>query len=544
MIKYCGEAGELALILQEHRGFLDHIHVSAAWVCLARLGTGRGGGEVGDAVDALQGLAWDVLDQMDGQGTANVMHSMSKLHQIGVRADPKLLEAMQRRAMATTGDFKPQAVANVLLGLATMGERADRELLEAMQRRATAMAGVFNPQDVANVLWALATMGEMVDRGLLETMQRRATATAGGFNPQATSNVLWALATMGERADRALLEAMQSRATAMAGEFNPQNVANLLWALATMGEKTDRVLLGAMQKRATATVGGFKPQNVANVLWALATMGDKVDRELLEAIQRRATATAGDFKPQEVANVLWALATMGERADRGLLEAMQTQVAATSGAFNPQEVANLLWALTVMEEGVDGVLGVLIDRLAARVLEVQDQFIAEEKRQLHQWLLSCELDLVSGASLPIRVARVKQKMGEECLQAFSGEAGHPSRLQREVAAALKTAELEIEEEYCDARSGYSIDVLVQRRSARGSSGGAKPVEEPAGVWAVEVDGPFHFLSDGRTPSGSTLLKRKQLRQLGYTLVPVPFWEWDVLKCEEAKRRYLEDKLGL
>jgi hypothetical protein len=59
---------------------------------------------------------------------------------------------------------------------------------------------------------------------------------------------------------------------------------------------------------------------------------------------------------------------------------------------------------------------------------------------------------------------------------------------------------------------------------------------------VEVDGPTHFLGDGRTPSGSTLLKRKQLGQLGYTVVPVTFWEWDALRGEEAKQRYLQVKL--
>ena len=121
--------------MQEQRGVLNHIHVSAAWVRLVRLGTGRGGREVGDAVAALQGLAWDMLDQMDGQGTANMIHSMAKLHEIGVRADSKLLKAMQRRATATAMYFKPQGVANVLWALATMGERADRGLLEAMQDR-------------------------------------------------------------------------------------------------------------------------------------------------------------------------------------------------------------------------------------------------------------------------------------------------------------------------------------------------------------------------------------------------------------------------
>ena len=52
--------------------------------------------------------------------------------------------------------------------------------------------------------------------------------------------------------------------------------------------------------------------------------------------------------------------------------------------------------------------------------------------------------------------------------------------------------------------GYSIDVLVRPRSAVGST-----------EWVVEVDGPFHFLRDGRTPRGDTRLKRKQLRQLSY-----------------------------
>jgi hypothetical protein len=388
-----------------------------------------------------------------------------------------------------------------------MGESADRGLLVAMQKRATETVGSFKPQEVANVLWALATMGESADRGLLVAMQKRATETVGSFKPQGVANVLWALATMGESADRGLLVAMQRRAMVTAGELNPQGVANVLWALATMGKSADRGLLGAMQRRAIATVGGFNPQGVANVLWALATMGETADRGLLGVMLKRATETAGGFNPQGVANVLWALAAMGESAD--------------------------------------GVLGVLIIRLAARVLEVRDQLAQMHKSQLHQWLLSCELELVSGASLQSGVARVKQEIGEECLQAFSRRATHKSQLQREVAEALRTAvsEVEIEEEYCDARSGYSIDVLVRRRSAAGSTGGAKSLGSPTAEWAVEVDGPTHFLGDGRTPSGSTLLKRKQLGQLGYRVVPVPFWEWNALRGKDAKQRYVQDKLG-
>jgi hypothetical protein len=204
----------------------------------------------------------------------------------------------------------------------------------------------------------------------------------------------------------------------------------------------------------------------------------------------------------------------------------------------------VLWALTVMGEDRDGVMDVLIDCFSARVLELRDTLTVQDKRQLHQWLLSYGLDLMSGASLPSGVARVKQEMGEECSQAFSRDEGHPSQLQQEVATALRgyVPVLEIEEEYRDARSGYSIDVLVRRRSAAGSSSGSESPVKPYGGWAVEVDGPTHFLGHGRAPSGSTLLKRKQLGQLGYTVVPVPFWEWNAQRGEEAKQRYLADKL--
>ncbi|KAJ1481763.1 hypothetical protein T484DRAFT_1806194, partial [Baffinella frigidus] len=163
-IKDCSDLGELARILQEQRGALDHLDVSAAWECLVRTGSGPGEGDINNhiIVGSMQEMTRDVLDQMDGGGVAKVMHSVAQLYK--------------------------STCFN-----ATMGGGLDRGLLEAMQRRATALAGEFNPQDVANVLWALVTMGEAADPGLLEAMQRRATATAGEFEPRNVAMLLWAL---------------------------------------------------------------------------------------------------------------------------------------------------------------------------------------------------------------------------------------------------------------------------------------------------------------------------------------------------------------
>jgi len=59
--------------------------------------------------------------------------------------------------------------------------------------------------------------------------------------------------------------------------------------------------------------------------------------------------------------------------------------------------------------------------------------------------------------------------------------------------------------------------------------------------AIEVDGPSHFC--GRTPTGATALKRRQLRAAGWALLPVPYWEWNALgSSEAAKQEYLRAAL--
>ena len=140
-IENCRGVRELARILREQKRALGHVHVSAAWVRLASNGTVWGEGDVREAVVALQDRShshsyslppsislpppppslpvspslppsfharqqthsnspsiirtWGVLDHAGGRGVANVMHSMAKLKQMGVRVDQRLRLAMQ-----------------------------------------------------------------------------------------------------------------------------------------------------------------------------------------------------------------------------------------------------------------------------------------------------------------------------------------------------------------------------------------------------------------------------------------------------------------
>ncbi|KAL7523151.1 hypothetical protein ACHAXR_000043, partial [Thalassiosira sp. AJA248-18] len=79
------------------------------------------------------------------------------------------------------------------------------------------------------------------------------------------------------------------------------------------------------------------------------------------------------------------------------------------------------------------------------------------------------------------------------------------------------------------KGGYRLDALV---SVNGSKVG------------IEVDGPTHFV--GRKPTGSTILKHRQVTRLeGIPIVSVPYWEWDDLEKDNVKKqRYLRALLGL
>jgi len=158
--------------------------------------------------------------------------------------------------------------------------------------------------------------------------------------------------------------------------------------------------------------------------------------------------------------------------------------------------------------------------------------------QIHQHILECRLSNVPPLRSSFR--RLEQTLAASSLEAFVSNATAPSKSQEEVSRALRDGVgLRVEDEYRCSESGYSIDMLVQ-----GTSPAASSAETSGGVqrWAVEFDGPSHFLACG-SPTGATLLKRRHLQQLGYTLVVVPYWEWDRVRgCVESELQYLRDKL--
>jgi hypothetical protein len=106
-------------------------------------------------------------------------------------------------------------------------------------------------------------------------------------------------------------------------------------------------------------------------------------------------------------------------------------------------------------------------------------------------------------------------------------------MQGEVSDALrKLGGAKVRDEVICPASGYSIDAVVE-------IGDGRPV-------AVEVDGPAHFVGESHQPTGSTVIKRRQLRNFGWRLINVPYWEWTRMQwgtqVMRARKKYLQERL--
>ena len=432
-------------------------------------------------------------------------------------AAPALLDAIAAEAAPRVHEFSPQSLTNTAWAYATAGHAAPA-LLDAIAVEAAPRVREFTPQDFAITAWAYATAGHaapaLLDAIAAEAASRLRESRAREFSSQNLTNTAWAYATAGHAAP-ALLDAIAAQAAPRVHEFSPQSLANTAWAYATAGHAAPALLV-AIAAEAAPRVREFNPQDFANTVWAYATAGHRAPT-LLDAIAAEAAPRVREFSDQNLTNAAWAYATAGHAAP-ALLDAIAAEAAPRVREFTAHAITNMAWAYAVANHPTDG-SGLFGERFIRRCEELARELAIKNLRQLHQWALWHAGERGRSDCL------LSDDLLERCRAAFAIADAHPSSLQRQVGTALEALGLSPTEEV-SLDDGYSIDLVVEWRGDR---------------VGVEVDGPFHFL--GREPNSATLLKRRQLRHLGWRLVSVPYWEWDeVVGSSQRATKYLASLL--
>jgi hypothetical protein len=116
--------------------------------------------------------------------------------------------------------------------------------------------------------------------------------------------------------------------------------------------------------------------------------------------------------------------------------------------------------------------------------------------QVYQYLLSCELEAgrLGAEGLPGSTERLRSWLGDRGREALAEARPSPSKSQRGVARSLEAATpgIVLKEEGTHEATGYDLDIVLDS-SRLGESGRNS-------VWAVEFDGPMHFLQVGWGPA--------------------------------------------
>ncbi|CEM07025.1 unnamed protein product [Vitrella brassicaformis CCMP3155] len=410
----------------------------------------------------------------------------------------------------------------------------------------------FLPRHLSNAAWALARLGVRDDE-LYELLSRQAIGRLRKFQPQEMSNMLWAYATIGQR-DPALVYQMYpflARELSRAA-FAPQELANTLWALTTLGMADTAFLLDAADA-ITKSFDQYRPMDIATILWSFAAVGGlpptifpAIARAAVvraEAVVKQTGAGGGQFSGQDCSLMVWACAQAGiQEHDRDVLDGIVKVARGRLGTFSDQALANFVWGLAVLDHHDLPLFSEAFREVERRV---RDGLMASPKhRQQIFWAhLSLMLDERIDEGQRGAVA-MDERLLERFRESFMGVSGvkgeggeklFSSSLHQAVSLALsRFLKVEHQNEYW-IRNAIVVDIAMPERKV-----------------ALEVDGPFHYqslglgqsLQDPDTPpqiTPKTLFKRRILKQLGWKVTSIPYFEWHALRSRKDKEEYVKQR---
>ena len=381
---------------------------------------------------------------------------------------------------------------------------ASHELFDAISAEAVRRRlGGFNPQELSNTAWAFAQAGRASPELFAVISAEVVRRELGDFGAQALANTVCAFAKTGCTSPELFAVISAEMVRRGLDDFKEQDLSNTAWAFAKAGRLAPALFDIIVAEVVRRGLDDFNEQNLSNTAWAFAKVGSaaRVLFDLISAeVVRRGLA---GFHEQALSNTAWAFATVG-RAAPELFGAICAEVERRGLiGFSAQDLSNTAWAFAVLNPpSADALFGTAC--FSARCAHLETSLACAHLRQLHQWSLWREERGTRWPGLP-------DALRQACRDAFVDKKGQPSQLQSDVVRELRSRGAHVEEEHRCEASGYSIDALATLKDGR--------------RFAVEVDGPSHFLGRSHQPTGATLLKRRQLRYFGWAVKSVAYWDW-------------------
>ena len=462
------------------------------------------------------------FERMQPRNLSSSLYACAKL---GITPPAEWLQRYWHASAALLGEFVPQSLSNVLYACGQLGIAPPADWLQRYWYASALKLGEFNEQDLSNTVYACGQLGISPPADWLQRFWHANALKLGGFKPQGLSNTMYACGQLGISPPAELLQRFWHASASKLGEFKPQELSNTMYACGQLDITPPADWLQRFWDASALKLGELVPQNYSNTLHACGQLGIMPPADWLQRFWHASASKLGEFSLQNLSNTLFACSQLGITPPADWLCSFCDSIERLLPHANLQDLSNTTLALATLGLWEPPLWPGLWERLCHALPRDSTCWNAEtqlQAQQLYQAYQAATLErpgLLSAPDPELLAAARKSWI--------DGMVDTSSKLHAEVSACLtRMGVAHANERWCE-RAERRIDIAIE------DSG--RPI-------ALEVDGPYHFLQDGR-PDGSTRLRNRMLAAHGWRVAVVDYRAWDGQKTQAQRDEYLRRLLA-
>eukprot|EP00741_Cyanophora_paradoxa_P007112 tig00001093_g6883.t1 len=325
-----GKRGDVAGIIQaveEHRGFLTDVHISAA------------------------------------------MHVLGKFVQPHQRSRTPLMEKgldfLADKFIHFTSTFRYRQLATFIYGCALAGYQ-NRAVLDLAAARAIASIHLFPPQNVSMLMWGCAKLNYRNAELLRAVASEVRTRVAKDFTPQGLANTAFGFSKL-RHADAEMWQALAARTIEMSKQLNGQELSMLAFAFSAM-QMRDETLFEAIavagRKMLHDSLTGFQMAVLSRAFGELGLRNEP----LFATMASLAPARIGELSSDGLAQLARGYGLVGIRP-RNLFKLISDRALEVLPHATPEEICHLAQAFSQVHVKDEALYRAITETVVGRQLQ-------------------------------------------------------------------------------------------------------------------------------------------------------------------------------
>ncbi|KAK9811917.1 hypothetical protein WJX72_012371 [[Myrmecia] bisecta] len=477
-----------------------------------------------DFLNALAARAANIINTFQPQGLANVAWSYAKLDHPATR----LMHVIADEVLERLAELQTRDICDVLWAFGRSTHRgsprtvtaiADRMEKELMHR--DRMPDDWTLRDMAATVWALGCLDERRPR-LLKVINGFTFPRSAVLNAIDLSNLMWGFAKLQLPLTVQAQMAYTQRVAELAGSLGPRELSTILWAFGRFETYLSYYpgveLMDKLAARIKPELEDWTPQCISSAAWAFGRMRHHPG-PLLDAFKRKLLQRRDKYAAPDWSGVIWGMTRLGYHPAE-LYDSLALAIEEDTVVVDAQLIATVCWSLAIFGELEHSLYSTMLQYVQRMV--PGDFGDARTLRNLYQaHLLAC----ATGAAQPDALPTAFRQQGRSLWVEAMNDTSTSSDLHNDIAHTLYRIGLPATIG-ADINEGlFKMDIML--RHPQGNK------------VAIEVLGPAKLTRNTHQMTARVLYRNRSLKALGFTVLTVPWDEWNALgRDDDAQEEYL------